>query len=141
MELEDADRVIKQRFMTEWALVEPTVKYVFDNDPRPEGVPSYIRLSLAVRRGGQSTQGDIRKYRREGFINVKVNTPIAAGPKGGQAMCTKVKNIFEGVTFGQTVGEPEGVVCHLVDTGLPLGSDGQFWTLLCVADVHWYDTH
>jgi hypothetical protein len=140
MQLEDATKAIYQRWMTEWASTGGGVPYVFDNDVADQSEPSYMRVSISLLGSQRTTIGATRKYRRAGSINVKANSPANNGRKRAEQLATLAKTVFEGKRFGQTVGEPEGIVCD-VATFQEIGSDGQFWTVLVQIDFHWYETH
>ncbi len=140
MKVYEASKAIYGRWMTEWALVEPSIRYVFDNDAQPQSVPSYVRVGLKWLSSRQTTIGQSRKYRRDGLLNVKVNVPINAGRETAELLAEKVKVIFEGQRFGTSGAEPEGVICSLA-TFNELGPDASFFSLLVAIDFHVYDTH
>jgi hypothetical protein len=137
MNLYDAEKAIKQRWMTLWPGLSSNVPYVFDNDVQDSIVTTYARVSVTSNGSLKLTVGNQSKKKRNLIIAVKLNGPVNAGSKGVSQLVPFVQTVFEEKRFGG-VGISDGVVCEIMK---PYGgsSDGRFWTMLLTFDAHFIE--
>jgi hypothetical protein len=122
----------------------PTVPYTVDNIRAQEGNALFARLRIVSLTSNQRTlgprqkrtdpqqKGARRSWEHTGLIEVRITGPLNVGRGEGDLLAGEVRELFQGVRFGNTVGR-QGITTEETEIN-ELQRDKESphrWILLC----------
>lgn len=136
-----ASKEIFKRWLDMWPGLSSGVPYSLDNNLIAEGA-TLARVSITPLDSEQHTLGrpGRRKWWRPGFIEVRLTGPMNEGRRHLDELAQHVRTIYEGVRFGERVGD-DGIVTHATSVANPRQDpDGpQLWVVVCTTPFEFYE--
>jgi hypothetical protein len=101
-------QVIRERFATQWATLQPNIPYTFDNQGQddadfPTRDTPWVRLIILDGEGQQVEMGMKGRWRRPGLVVVQVFVPAGDGDGLSAELCDTVRDVFEGRTISGVI--------------------------------------
>jgi hypothetical protein len=111
MDVVEAKKQIKQRWIEQWALVGAGAHYVFDNNVDADA-DVWVRVRVNIGKTEPWSLGQNGRNRRNGTIEMAFHRPLNEGDKNLDTMAKLGQRIFERKRIG--VGD-ESINCWLAD--------------------------
>ncbi len=112
MKSTEAHQAVLARWLARWPSRAPGVPWTFDNLGKPDG-PILARVAITSVGSEQHTLGPPgkRQWLRSELIDVRLTGPINQGRRQLDELAQHVREIYEGVRFGNRAGE-RGIVTY-----------------------------
>lgn len=142
-----ASTAVFKRFRARWTVLEPDLatKVAYDNLTFSENDANetYVRVAIISLDSEPWTIGGKgqAKVKRNGLIQVRINTSTNAGRKRGDDLSQQVVKIFQAVRFGVLQGRDEGITTQISSVE-ELRRDSEaphLWILNVTTPFEYYD--
>lgn len=132
--LTEAKEAMLARFVSAWANVTPA--QLDNEDYKPKEGVAWARVSVRHNGSGQETlnQPGLRRFSRRGSVFVQVFTPGNKGTSQTDALLTRAREAFEGVTLAGTTVRFLDVIAREV------GPEDKWFMALVEAEFEYTET-
>lgn len=98
-----ATELMYQRFTAAWNVLNGAYTFDGENFPEPDGTAPWLRVSVRHSVSGQATLGAVggRRFERAGAVITNIFVPANKGRALADTLAGLVRDIFEGVSFGE----------------------------------------
>lgn len=119
MSFNQTRNIIQNKFETEFAVLYPNFKIVFDNIKSEKSKDGFIQFSILNGTSALKGLGKKRLFRYPGVISIDIFYPLKKGTKLVDEIADNIETIFRAKTFS-------GITCRSVIRN-DIGKEDNFW--------------